>query len=225
MNSKPALIAYFTAALVFMIAVVLGNDELLLLAKPVIIPSILFYYLLEKKRINWFYMIMMALFFAVDMLALLEIQNFFIIAAVITLCGYLLFLKGLLDNLLPLRFNKFNKSNFFSLLVCTFLLLYFLVISMDLLMESKEDNLWILVLYGMVLVLIGIASALNYLVKANRYTTFMIITSLAFVISDVFFILKRFFFEIDLFNYFNNLIQVLSYYYLTKYYLLKKGRL
>lgn len=225
MNSKPALLLYFAAVLVYMIALVMGNEELLLLSKPVIVPSIIFYYFLEKKEINWSYLIMIVLFFAVDMLALIEIQGFFIIAAVLTLCGYLFFLKGLLDNLVSLRFNKLNKSHFFSLLLCVFLLLYLLVISMDLLMESKENNLWILILYGMVLVLIGIISAINYIVKTNKFTTFMIITSLAFVISDVFFILKRFFLEIDVFNYFNNLIQVLSYYYLTKYYLLKKGRL
>jgi YhhN-like protein len=224
MNNKPALILYFIACLVFMISIVFDSNELMLLSKPIIAPAILFYYLQEKKRdFSWYYIIITALFFIGDMVVLIDLKNLFITIVSIFFIAYLLFLKGLLDDLVTIRLKFMNKTHLFSVLLCTFFLVYLLMSSLDILIETKTPNLWLLVLYGIVLVLIGIISSLNYIFRTSRYTTFMILASLSFVISDVFYILKNYFNEIEIFNYLNNLTQVLSYYFLTKYFILKKS--
>lgn len=223
MNIKPALLLYFIACLVFMLSVIFDSADLMLLSKPVILPSIFFYYVQENKlRFNWSYFVIILLSFIGDMIAVVEPNDFFIIIASLTLVVYLIFLKGIIDELVSIRIRRLSKMHIFTLFVCTFLLLYLLITSLGLLIETQQQNLGVLVIYGMTLVSIGVVSVLNYMIKTSRATTFMLITSLAFVISDVFFILKKYFFEIEMFSYFNNLIQVLSYYFLTRYYLLKK---
>lgn len=194
----------------------------MLLSKPIIAPSILFYYLQEnKKKINWRYIVIIALFFVGDMLVLLEIETSNFIIELFFLIAYCLFLKDISDDLLQNRLKITHKKNFLVLLISLFFLIYLLVTILDLMIESKTKNIVLFLIYGIVLVLVGGIASFNYLLKQSRFTFFMLITSLCFVISDVFFILKSHFQEVEIFNLFNNLPQVLSYYYLTKYYILR----
>ena len=51
-----ALILYFAAILLYLIAVLLGSDNLELLSKPIIIPAVYyFYYFSVKGKINFLF--------------------------------------------------------------------------------------------------------------------------------------------------------------------------
>lgn len=196
----------------------------MLVSKPIIAPAILFYYVQEnRKKTSWSYIIIVSFFFIGDMLVLLEIENALFVIVSIFLIAYILFLKDISDDLLRSRLKIIHKKNLLVLLICIFLLIYLLVTVLDLMIESHMKNLVLFLFYGIVLVLIGGISSFNYVLKQTRFTFFMLIASLCFVISDVFFILKSHFQEVEIFNLFNNLPQVLSYYYLTKYYILRPG--
>ncbi len=194
----------------------------MLLSKPIIAPSILFFYLQENRlKINWRFVIVLILFFVGDMMVLLEFEEKSHIIPLLFLIGYCFFLKDILDDLLQLRIKFVNKKNLLVLLICLFFLIYLLVTILDLMIDSQQQNLMLFVLYGIVLVLIGIVSSFCYVIKQIRFTFFMLLTSLCFVISDVFYILKSHFEEVEIFGLLNNLPQALSYYFLAKYYLLR----
>lgn len=222
MKNKPALIMYFIACMVYMLGVVLDNNELMLVSKPVIVPAIFFYYLQERKiKFSWTYTLITILFFTGDMIVLIDSENLFVVIIAVFLLAYLFFLKGLVDDLVTIRLRFINKTHLFALLICVFFLIFLLISIVDVLIENKTENLGLIVLYGIVLVSLGTLASLNYIIKPSRYTTFMILASLSFVISDVFYILKKDFLEIEILDYLNNFTQIVSYYFLTQYYLLK----
>lgn len=222
MKNKPALILYFIACMVYMLGVVLDNNELMLVSKPVIVPAIFFYYLQERKiKFSWTYTLITILFFTGDMIVLIDSENLFVLIIAVFLLAYLFFLKGLVDDLVTIRLRFINKTHLFALLICVFFLIFLLISIVDVLIENKAENLGLIVLYGIVLVSLGTLASLNYIIKPSRYTTFMILASLSFVISDVFYILKKDFLEIEILDYLNNFTQIVSYYFLTQYYLLK----
>lgn len=213
---------YFIACVFYMLGVMMDNNEIMLVAKPVIVPAIFFYYLQERKiKFNWTYTLITILFFTGDMIVLIDSDNLFILVIAVFLLAYLFFLKGLVDDLVTIRLQFINKTHLFALLICVFFLIYLLISIVDVLIENKSENLGLIVLYGIVLVSIGILASLNYITKPSRYTTFMILASLSFVISDVFYILKKDFLEIAILDYLNNFTQIISYYFLTKYFILK----
>lgn len=225
MKNKTALLLYFVAFFVFMLAIVLHNDELMLVSKPVIVPAIFFYYLQEKTaKLDWSYVLIITMFFIGDMIVLVDLPNFFVVIVSVFLIAYLVFLKGLLDDLITIRLRFVNKAHLFTLLICVFFLIFLLISVMDILLEAKQEYMELLVFYGMILVVLGVIASLNYIVKPSRHATFMVLASLAFVISDVFYILKEDFFEFTVFTYLNNFTQILSYYFVTKYYILKEIR-
>lgn len=213
---------YFIACVFYMMGVMMDNNEIMLVAKPVIVPAIFFYYLQEKKiKFNWTYALITILFFTGDMIVLIDSDNLFILVIAVFFLAYLFFLKGLVDDLVTIRLQFINKTHLFALLICVFFLIYLLISIVDVLIENKTENLGLIVLYGIVLVSIGTLASLNYITKPSRYTTFMILASLSFVISDVFYILKKDFLEIAILDYLNNFTQIISYYFVTKYFILK----
>lgn len=223
MNSKFALILYFLAAAFFMLGVVLENNELMLVTKPIIAPAIFFFYFQQKReRFSWNYVIIITLFFIGDMIVLIELPDILLTVVSVFLGAYILFLKGIIDDLVVSRFKSLNRTHLFSILLSVFFLLYLLVSSLEILMDSKFDNLWLMVLYGVILLCIGVVSSLNYIMRPSKYITFMLLTTLCFIISDLFYLLKSDL-DIPIFNYLNNLTQVLSYFFLTKYYILKRN--
>lgn len=225
MKSKPALLLYFIACAVFMLSVIIGNSDLMLISKPVIVPAIFFYYLQERRlHVNWVYACIIGLFFVGDMILLIDSNDYFPIMITLFLFGYLLYFKGIFDDFIKIRSHFVNKTHLLVLLICVFLLVFLQISIMDIVLESKTDYLWLLMIYGVVLVLIGLISSWNYIMHPSGYTTLMILTSLSFIISDVFYILKKESLGIDIFEYLNNLTQALSYYFLTKYFLLKKSK-
>lgn len=225
MKNKPALVLYFVACIVFMLAVLMDNSNLMLVSKPVIVPAIFFYYVQEKRvGFNWSYVVIVMLFFIGDMIVLIDLPDFFVVIVTLFLIAYLFFLKGLVDDLVVIRLRFINKAHLFALLICIFFLIYLLISIIDVLMEAKTENMYLMVSYGVILVAIGTISALNYIIKPSRYTTFVIFTSLSFVFSDIFYILKKDFLEIAILDYLNNFTQIISYYFLTKYYLLKDSK-
>nr|WP_294939160.1 lysoplasmalogenase family protein [uncultured Flavobacterium sp.] len=225
MSNKYSLILYFVAGLAFMLGVVLNNSELMLVSKPIIAPAIFFYYLQEKhEKFDWSYTAIITLFFIGDMIVLIELPNAFLAIVTTFLIAYLFFLKGIIDDLVVNRFRSLNRMQFFSILVAAFFLLYLLITSLDILIEAKTENMWVLVLYGIILLFIGVISSLNYIFHPSRYMTFMLLTAVCFIISDLFYLLKNDFLEIEIFSYVNNSTQVLSYFFLTQYYILKRTR-
>lgn len=224
MKNKPALLLYFVACVFFMLAIVLNNSELMLLSKPIIVPAIFFYYMQEKQRVNWNYIVIIMLFFIGDMTVLIDLPDFFVFIVSVFLIAYLFFLKELVDDLVLIRFRGINKTHLFALLLCVFFLIYLLISIIDVLIEAKTENIYLMVFYGVILTSIGTIASINHIIKPSRGTFFMILTSLSFVISDVFYILKQDFLEIEILNYLNNFTQILSYYFLTKYYLLKESK-
>jgi len=219
---KPSLVLYFTACTLYMLAVVVKNENLLLLAKPVIVPSIMFYYWQEVKgKVSLEYLTIVLLFFFGDMIVLLEVQNSFIFIVCLFLIAYCIFLKSLCKCMWRFGLKIKQKSHLVVLLVCVFFLIYLLIATLDLLLESETKHIGFLVFYGIILVIIGVVSALNYIVRPIRLTFFMCLASLCFIISDVFYILKSYYYELEILDWFNNLAQVLSYYYVTKYFIIK----
>lgn len=222
-ESRPPLVLYFIACAIYMLSVILKDENLMLLSKPVIAPSILFYYWQEMKgRISFAYLATIVLFFIGDMVILIGMKESFIYIILLFLIAYVIYLKNISENLIKYKLRIKQKTHFLVLLMCIFFLFYLFVASMDLLIESGMKNLGLLIVYGLILLLIGFVSSFSYILKPSRLNFFMCITSLCFIISDVFYTLKTYYYELEIFDWFNNLTQVLSYYYVTKYFIIKQ---
>jgi hypothetical protein len=84
-----ALILYFTAFVLYIIAVLIGSDNLELFSKPIIIPSIYyFYYISVRGKINYLFSFSVLSFFIGEILHLISREEFNISGLIFLLIPY-----------------------------------------------------------------------------------------------------------------------------------------
>jgi hypothetical protein len=220
-TEKAALILYFIACFCAILALVVGNDLLMLLTKPTVIPAIYFYYLsIKKKKVNLLFASVLFLNFISDTIALLNFADPTILTMFFDLASYLILIKFAVEDLKKM---KFEKIPFLVSLVFFIFLLYLLNNLIQLFSYSNPELVVSVAIYGSILALYGAMATYCYSFKNLAVTFFMLITALSCILSDVFYIMFNLIFHFPGFNYFEFGIQLLSYFFMVKYFVLRRN--
>jgi hypothetical protein len=213
------LLLYFTATIAAIISVALGFETLRLFTNPVVIPAIAFYYIFEKQeKYSHLYGVVLFLCFIGDILIFLNLDVVLYIM-IPYFISYLVLFSFLIQDIRKVFFNK--KAFIISSII--FLCLLFLVF---LLVKSLVETNFKLVIpvtvYGLFLSIYG-STGIYYFIRNKtilaKYLLFFIVLS---IFSDVFFVVFK------LISSFHNLVyiefgaQLFSYYYMVKYFSLRK---
>lgn len=216
-----ALILYVLCCLLAVFAMIAKNDMLMLLAKPAIIPAILYYYLASKTtKVNWILFLVLMLNFIGDTIVLLEINDQTLIIMIPYFFSYLLLLGFVLKDVRKMKF-LLSGVCIASLIFCFLMYVLYQLIQM---FEDTNPELIIPVLiYGIVLAILGCIIAYCYYAKVTAFTFYMLMFALTSIVSDVFYMLFNFIFQISFLNYFEFAAQLFSYYFLVKYFVLRRN--
>lgn len=217
-KNSATLYVYAFAGILFLLSIVLENEDIALIFKPIIIPTIFFYYYKEVNgNVNSLFSISLFLFFIGDMLYLISLDDFFELGLMIFLlpyCVVLYFNKRDLLLILKKKDNKRIDVTFLFVFVLLLGLLYQVLNSIDI--HTKTEFFFYL-LFGLELVLMGVMSSMCYYNSNNRVNIFMLISVCLFIMSDLFFIMNKNIYSLMIFQFLNGLSQTLSYYFYVKY--------
>ena len=187
-----ALILYFTAFVIYMIAVIIGSDNLELFSKPIIIPSIYyFYYISVRGKIDYLFSLSVLSFFIGEILHLISREEFNVSGLVFLLIPYFIVLYFIFQDLIYYLKKKKINLNTFSFYIIVMLLVYLLFNALMMMIEEKSFEFFIYFLYGILLLLMGILAfvmLINYNNRTILYTGFMVG---CFLISDLFFVFSK----------------------------------
>lgn len=217
---KVALGLYGFASVLAVTATVLDCDTLKLLSIPAVIPSILFYYLSVKRRqkLNGYILAILLLNFVGDAIVLLDVG-----ATEIVMIPYFF------SNLLLLRFAiidvrriKFNRYGLLLSIAIFVFLMYTMYELIDLFIDSNRALFIPVMVYGLILGLFVSAAGYCYYAKNSTAAFYMAIVALMCVVSDVFYVMFTLIFHFDIFNYFEFSVQLVSYFFIVKYGVLRK---
>jgi|JI10StandDraft_1071094.scaffolds.fasta_scaffold23093_8 hypothetical protein len=218
-----ALILYVLCCLLAVFAMIVKNDMLMLLVKPAIIPAILYYYLASKTtKFNWILFSVLILNFIGDTIVLLEIKDQTLIIMIPYFFSYLLLFGLTIEDV---RKMKFLIS---GLLIAALIFSFLMYVLYELIQMFKDTNPELIIpvlIYGIVLAVLGCMIAYCYYAKVTAFTFYMLMFALTSIVSDVFYMLFNFIFQISFLNYFEFAAQLFSYYFLVKYFVLRRNYL
>ena len=187
-----ALILYFIAFIFYIIAVLIGSDNLELFSKPIIIPSIYyFYYISFRGKIDYLFSLSVLSFFIGEILHLISREEFNVSGLVFLLIPYFIVLYFIFQDLIYYLKKKKINLNTFSFYVIVMLLVYLIFNALMMMIEEKSFEFFIYFLYGILLLLMGILAfvmLINYNNRTILYTGFMVG---CFLISDLFFVFSK----------------------------------
>ena len=107
-----ALILYFIALVIYIIAVMIDSDNLELFTKPIIIPSIYYYYYISvRRKIDYLFSFSMLSFFVGEILHLISKEEFYVPGLIFLLIPYFIVLFFLISDLIYYlkKRNTFGK--------------------------------------------------------------------------------------------------------------------
>ncbi len=187
-----ALILYFIAFILYVIAVLIDSDNLELFSKPIIIPSIYyFYYISVRGKIDYLFSLSVLSFFIGEILHLISREEFNVSGLVFLLIPYFIVLYFIFQDLIYYLKKKKINLNTFSFYVIVMLLVYLIFNALMMMIEEKSFEFFIYFLYGILLLLMGILAfvmLINYNNRTILYTGFMVG---CFLISDLFFVFSK----------------------------------
>ena len=120
-----ALLLYFIAIILFVIASIFGNENLELFSKPMIIPSLFYYYYIRVRgRINFLFSFSILLYFIGEIILLINKDAFFFEGFAFFLIPYFIISYFLFQDFRYYIKKKKIQINNFSFYVIIILFIY-----------------------------------------------------------------------------------------------------
>lgn len=187
-----ALILYFSAFILYVIAVLIESDNLELFSKPIIIPSIYYYYYISVRgKISYLFSFSVLSFFVGEILYLISPEDFNVLGLIFLLIPYFFILYFIIQDLNYYLKKQKIKLNTFSFYIILMLLVYLFFDVLMMMIEESSFDFFIYALYGLTLLLMGILAfvmLINYSNRTILYTGFMVA---CFIVSDLFFVFYK----------------------------------
>lgn len=221
-TEKAALTLYVTASLLAIIATMFEFELLILITRPIVVPSILFYYLsIKEGKANPLFVSVLLLNFIGDTIILLDLENSTLIIMVPYFLSYLLMIKFAIRDVLKIRFNR--NGLVLGGVVFGFLM-YLLCVLVQLFMDVSEELVIPVIVYGVMLAGYLSMATYCYYSKSSMTMLFLLLTALSGSLSDIFYVLFTLIFHFPGFYYFEFAIQLVSYFFMVKYFVLRESR-
>jgi predicted Kef-type K+ transport protein len=131
---------------------------------------------------------------------------------------YLILLSLSLKDFRNLKFN-FNDSASILILVLSIGTICYSVLNLKL--ERLDFSFSLYVVFGIVLSLLSIVVLLNYIKNESYIFVNAMMMCVCFIITDIFFVLYNFYFNLYIFSLISIITQVLSYFFMVKYFIAK----
>jgi len=211
--SKVALCLFFISSFIALIGVVTNCELLLLFTKPVIIPSVYFYYVSAVRKPSEWFAFFLTFNFIGDTIVMLRLESQLFIM-VPYLISYLLILRSVITDAFKCKPNL--PSIAYSLVVFA-ALLFIVALLIDTRDPVGRKLIFPMIIYGTVLSALVAFSVYNYLVNRTISGLYLLIAAGCSLISDSFYILYNLHFHIQMLNYVNAAMQLLSYFFFVKY--------
>lgn len=215
-----SLCLYIISSILIFIAVLLDNEILAFITKPILIPSIVFYYFSKlKRKASDLFVISFVLFFIVDMLYLINLEDYYHFGLLVFLFPYLIIIYFVFNDLSALLKTRVIRKIDISLYVVVSLLIYLFFSLLNLLQfETKKEFIYVLII-GLELFVMTVLTALVFLYSSYKKNAYLVFATVSFILSDIFFMLAMQFLDIFVLKLVNALAQSASYFFYVSYFL------
>ena len=182
-DSRPSLYVYFITSVCVLIFYVLKMDDFITLVKPIIVPAIYFYYLQKTgNRINLLFTAAIWLFFAADMIEIVDDSAGIYWIMAFTLASYVIMMRfAVLDNIKMIVSWK-------SIVVSVLALSTIAVFSTQIINQTQSENtvyFYFFVLYTILALSMFGYAIMRFFSKNDLTSRLFLMMVVAMVLSDL----------------------------------------
>ncbi|MNX12561.1 hypothetical protein D3C86_423440 [compost metagenome] len=213
----PSLILYFFSCITAIFFNAMGDYTFAIYSKGVLVPSIFIYYLITNNYKTDIEKILIFLFsFSGEVYFLIDNTYTEIIPIISFLLVYVFILKYVISDFKKI---KLYKKDFSSILVAVLMILVLFFTILNLQFEKMQFDFSFIIIYSTVLGFLSFLSFANFISKPSYRFLNLILMSTCFIISDIFYMLDNFYFSLSTFRILGSSTQVLSYFFMVRYFI------
>ena len=218
---KPSLLLYMISGFLFFLSIIIDNEYLTLLSKPVISTSIFFYYIQEshKKLSFWFSSVLLLLFLS-GIFNLFEDEFTLQYVILINLTVYCILLGFVVKSLFEINIKTLDNVSLTYIILMLLFLSCLLYMCLFLVFDSSSVLYLYIIVYSSVLLILGLLNTVLYILKNNEENFSLMIAISCFIFCDLFYVIYYYYCVFVIFRYVSVLCNIISFYFLVKYFLL-----
>jgi hypothetical protein len=222
-DSKPALILYFASSLLYLLSILINNEQLTLIVKPMISSSMIFYYWQESRsRVNFWYVVILICFFISGILNLFEDEFALQYVIIVNLLSYTILIFITIQSIIKIKFKHMDSINFIYIIFIFLFLACFFYVTLFLVFDSTFRLYKSITIYAFTLLLLGVLNATLYSLSNSKSSSYLMITVFCYVICDLFYIIYYYYYDFIFLRYTSIICNVISFYFLVHYFIYKK---
>ena len=211
---KITFLVFVLVSLLDIVGIIFTIPLMVYIFKPLIIFSLVFLYVFSlPKRLKW-YVIALEFSFFGDVFLLFEGELFFILGLISFLLAHLLFIKIVID--------RIEKNNLKTMLVSSFPFLIIFGLLMFTLLDSLNELLIPVIIYGLVISIFGTVALIDYIQTKSKTALFMLLGAVIFIISDTTLAINKFYSPSHFFEILVMVTYVLAQYFIFRSMVLSK---
>ena len=219
---KPPLLLYMIAGFLFFLSVIIDNEYLTLLSKPVISTSIFFHYLQESRgKVNFWFSAVFLLLFVSGIFNLFEDEFALQYVILINLVVYSILLSFVIKSLFEINLKLLDNLNLTYIILMLLFLSSLLYVCLFLVFDSTSALYLYLIVYGIILLILGFLSTVLFVLKSRKEIIDLMMATFCFIICDLFYVIYYYYYDFIFFRYISVLCNILSFYFLVNYFLLR----
>lgn len=220
-----ALVLFFGALILYMIALFIDSSNLELFCRPVIIPSLFFYYYIKVNgKLNLLFSISILSYFVGEILYLISEKDFFITGLIFFVIPYFIVTYFLYQDYVLYIKEKKSSTDTLSVLIVLFFLIYLLYTVLSFVTDSSQFEFVMYLVFALLLLVMTILAFLIQLNHSSKTILFMVLMVMSFIISDIFFIFSNMMEEVFSLQIIKVLVQQLSYFLFVGYFIHRTNR-
>ncbi|AWA31181.1 hypothetical protein HYN48_14355 [Flavobacterium magnum] len=216
-TGTPSLILYFAACILCVLLYSLHLDAWVIYPKAAILPSVfVYYYINNHHSVSPDKAAVFLLSFVADVYILMGFDSSFIVAECCLIAVYLIMIRYVIKDFVT---SKLRRKDAVPIAVALIFVTYLLVTMLTLDFMNERRFFYLFLCHGIVLALMGMLAIVNYIAKGSRQTISSVLMWTCFALSDIFYLLYHFYLPVYLFELINISSQVLSYFFMVRYFL------
>jgi hypothetical protein len=219
---KPPLLLYVISGFLFFLSIIIDNEYLTLVSKPVISTSIFFYYLQESRgKVNFWFSAVLILLFVSGIFNLFEDELTLQYVILINLVVYCILLGFVIRSLFEIKLKLLDNVSLTYITLMLFFLSCLLYVCLFLVFDSTSVLYLYLIVYGSILLILGFLNTVLYALKNSKEIVSLMMATFCFIICDLFYVIYYYYYDFIFFRYVSVLCNIVSFYFLVNYFLLR----
>jgi glucose uptake protein GlcU len=219
---KPPLLLYMISGFLFFLSTIINNEYLTLVSKPVISTSIFFHYFHESRgKVNFWFSLVLFLLFVSGIFNLFEDEFALQYVILINLVVYCILLGFVIRSLFEINLKSLDNVNLTYIILMLLFLSCLLYVCLFLVFDSTSVLYLYIIVYGSILLILGFLNTVLYDFKNSKEVVSLMMATFCFIICDLFYVIYYYYYDFIFFRYISVLCNIISFYFLVNYFLLR----